>query len=559
MTVRAGKSPRRERDRRPLLIAAVFVLMLTSGLGGWPRVQQTLCPSILIASSNEKSRLMTQLAADYSSTHGSWWSGCGPVVTVENVASGDAEHQLEQGWPGPGRPDVWTPAATTWVLLLQNHRQDLVPVGEPLESIANSPLVVAMPDPMARAMGWPTYQPTWSDFLELARDPRGWGRFGRPDWGPFRLGMTDPRTSTSGIHSLIATYETATGTPDPTRTDVEAPATKAFVGRVETTISHYASTAGIFLDNMAAADSLNYVSAVAVEEQEVFNYNEGLHSSETPKEPPRISLDAFYPAGLTLVADHPFVVLETPWLNQAKLNIATGFLAWLREPAQQLRFTDDGFRDYLRAAKARLADEPGILMSKTPSLLPSADSIAAIGASWGELRKPARIAIVLDLADKAERSAVEDSVSGLLDTDQVEIWTVTSSQSLRIRSATSLAGDGRKRIIEAIDAAPLRAGPGPLYWTIKGAYESFNENADAAHISAVVIVSSHHDDGLTEGRTGLEREIRGRADGTAVRVYTVAGPGSDREALLAIAKASGGVPSISSDPASAIRTSLGNY
>lgn len=166
-----------EHDRRPLFIAAVFVLLLTSGLGAWPHVLAALCPSILIASSNEKAALMTQFARDYSVTHGNTWSGCGPAVTVGNVASGDAEHQLEVGWPGACRPDVWTPAATTWVLLLENKRPDLVPSAQN-PSIAASPLVVAMPDPMAKVLGWPNYHPTWRDLLLLAQDPRGWARFG---------------------------------------------------------------------------------------------------------------------------------------------------------------------------------------------------------------------------------------------------------------------------------------------------------------------------------------------------------------------------------------------
>jgi Ca-activated chloride channel homolog len=350
VTSQFDRRSRREHDRRPLLIASVFVLLLTSGLGAWPHALVALCPSILIASSNEKAALMTQLAADYSSTHGSSWSGCGPVVTVENVASGDAEHQLEAGWPGAGRPDVWTPAATTWVLLLQSARTDLIPPGEGFQFIASSPLVVAMPDPMAKAMKWPAYDPTWSELLQLAEDPRGWARFGHPEWGSFRLGMTDPRTSTSGIDSLIAAYDAATGKSEPTTEDIKGPKARAFVAGVEKSVSHYASTAGIFLDSMARADSLTFASAVAVEEQEVFSYNEGLHSPVTPKEPPLIGLDAFYPAGRTLFADHPFVILRAPWVDQSKSNIARNFLDWLQEPTQQSRFTDDGFRDYTHAA-----------------------------------------------------------------------------------------------------------------------------------------------------------------------------------------------------------------
>jgi Ca-activated chloride channel family protein len=547
-----------EHDRRPLLIAAVFVLLLTSGLGAWPHTLAALCPSILIASSNEKAALMTQLAQDYSLTHGSPWSGCGPAVTVENVASGDAEHQLEAGWPGTGRPDVWTPAATTWVLLLASKRPDLVPSGQN-PSIAASPLVVAMPDPMAKVLGWPDYHPTWRDLLLLAQDPRGWARFGQPTWGLFRLGKTDPRTSTSGIHSLIAAYDAATGTTNPTLADINAPATTAFMTEVESSVSHYASTAGSFLDNMASADSLSYVSAVAVEEQEVFTYNEGGHSPERPREPPRIQLDAIYPAGGTFVADHPFVVLRGSWVDRAKSNVANDFLTWLREPAQQLRFTNAGFRNYLDRAIAPLSTEPGITEDQPLQLpLPTPDSVAAMSKSWGTLRKPARILMVLDLANASQRTLVHNSIGELLDKDQVAVWAVAGGQPLRILDLTPLSG-GRNTVLQAIDSAPIVGVPEPLYSAVSIAYTSLRGESDAAHIEAVVIITAHRDDGSGEGLAALEREIRAQSAGPAVRIYAVAFPGSDSDSLLGIEGASGGVPSAWDDPSAAIRTSLGNF
>ena len=34
----------------------------------------------------------------------------------------------------------------------------------------------------------------------LANDPQGWAAFGHPEWGPFRLGKTNPNFSTSGLN-----------------------------------------------------------------------------------------------------------------------------------------------------------------------------------------------------------------------------------------------------------------------------------------------------------------------------------------------------------------------
>lgn len=57
--------------------------------------------------------------------------------------------------------------------------------------------------------------------LALARDPAGWGKFGHPEWGPFRLGKTNPNFSTSGLSALIAQYWVTASQP---KTTLEVPA-----------------------------------------------------------------------------------------------------------------------------------------------------------------------------------------------------------------------------------------------------------------------------------------------------------------------------------------------
>lgn len=69
----------RRRGRRPLLLAVFFDLLLLSSLAAWPHVRTALCPSILIALSNEKFDLMTGLAHSYSVDHRNPWAGCGAV------------------------------------------------------------------------------------------------------------------------------------------------------------------------------------------------------------------------------------------------------------------------------------------------------------------------------------------------------------------------------------------------------------------------------------------------------------------------------------------------
>ena len=143
-----------------------------------------------------------------------------------------------------------------------------------------TPLVIAMPQPMAEALGWPDEPIGFADLRDLANDPEGWGAVGHPEWGPFRLGKTNPNFSTSGLNFTIAEYYAATGkTADLTIEDLSRPAAVEFATDIESSVVHYGDITMTFLNNWFAADargtSLTYASAVAVEEKSVIDYNLG--------------------------------------------------------------------------------------------------------------------------------------------------------------------------------------------------------------------------------------------------------------------------------------------
>ena len=78
------------------------------------------CTAVTVAASSEKAALLGRLASDYADSGRTVDGKCYDIV-VSSVASGTAEARLAAGWDesldGPA-PDVWTPAASTWVSLL---------------------------------------------------------------------------------------------------------------------------------------------------------------------------------------------------------------------------------------------------------------------------------------------------------------------------------------------------------------------------------------------------------------------------------------------------------
>src|SRR5207245_11203121 len=107
-------------------------------------------------------------------------------------------------------------------------------VPPPPPSVSRCRMGIGTRREMAIKLGWPEKDVGWADLLTLASNQTGWGTYGRPDWGAFRLGKTNPNISTSGLHALIATYFPASGkTRHLTTATLAEPAVAACVMGVE--------------------------------------------------------------------------------------------------------------------------------------------------------------------------------------------------------------------------------------------------------------------------------------------------------------------------------------
>lgn len=544
------------------------------------------CVVLTVAASSEKAGLLRTMADDYNAQSRSVGGRCAQIDVVTK-ASGGAEAALARGWDeavdGP-RPDVWTPASSSWPVLLRQHlaakdSPDLVP--KDLPSLAQTPLVIAMPRPMAEALGWPNKELGWGDLLTLAKNPKGWGAYGHPEWGRFKLGKTNPHFSTSGLNATVAAYFAATGrSSDLTEKEVEDPTTREYVKSLETSVVHYGDTTLTFLDNMAraaaAGQGLTYVSAVTVEEKSVIDYNAGNPTGDPAKAglqpPPSVPLAAVYPKEGTLLSDNPWVVLTAPWVDDAKKAVAADALAWIREPAQQEKFQAAGFRTFEGKPGSVLDPSNGALaQGATVIIAPPAPAVLErVQSSWDELRKRARVLLVLDVsgsmgepvpdagASKLDlaKSAVEQAVKGFAPNDDLGLWLFS----------TDLGGGGEP-YVESVPIGPVKStlpqvtstvqglvadGGTGLYATLRQAQKQMTTDLDPQRINAIVI--------LTDGRNeyppdtdldGLIRQLGGESLDTSVRVFPIGyGTGADADALKEIAEASRAAYYDASDPAS---------
>src|SRR2546426_2946174 len=491
----------------PLALASLVAVLLT-----WRMAPTPPCVPLAIASSEEKSSLLVQLSGEFEGTHPMVGDRC-IDVTVTRKPSGAAEQALARGWneavDGP-RPDAWLPAAITWILLLDHQHPNLVQSDSP--SLFRSPLVIGMPRDMAIKLGWPDKDVGWADLLKLASNQTGWGTYGRPDWGAFRLVQTNPNISTSGLHALIATYFAASGkTRDLTSAALGEPAVRAFVMGVEKPVVHYGDTVSNFLINLQAADdegrALSYVSAVAMEEKQIWDYNQGNPRGD-PKDlgkhpPPTVPLVAIYPREGTLAADHPYAVLNAPWVTAAKRQAAEAFLRFLERPDIQARFQAAGFRNQrgmpgpvIKEANGMLPNRPGAYLE-----LPTGQVISDVQSAWNGLRKRARILMVIDRSafsanDDAKKLAqsVDEGSKQLADDEMVGAWDIPgatgSAQPYVELAAVQLLGPHRVEMPSAIAASHRLSDRPALYRAVALAVAKMKDSQDPSRINAVLVITA---------------------------------------------------------------------
>jgi Ca-activated chloride channel family protein len=544
------------------------------------------CTSVSVVASSEKAGILRTLADSYNGRSPQVAGTC-VWMSVSTKASGAAATALARGWDeeldGP-RPDVWSPASSSWAVLVDQGAADLdrpSPMPEARPSLVQTPLVIAMPQPMAEALGWPEEPIGWSDLATLARADGGWASKGHPEWGRFKLGKTNPYYSTSGLNATIASYFAATGvSSDLTAAQVADPQTRDFVRELESSVVHYGDTTLTFLDNMAreaaAGQGLTYVSAVTVEEKSVLDYNLGNPTGDPAtlgrQSPPTIPLAAVYPADGTLLSDNPWIILDAEWVDDTTRQAATEFLAWLQEPAQQDRFTEAGFRTFSGEPGAPITQANGMLPTGPSALLdpPAPAVLAEVQKSWDELRKRAHVLFVMDVSGSmggvvesagltklalAQEAAI-GAIDGFADDDEVGLWAFSTERGPRgepwVQLQDVVAAEQSVPAMKDAIAAMVADGGTALYATLRQAQADVLSDLDPKRINAIILLSDGKNEyPPDEDLASLLADLEGESIDTSVRVFTIGyGEGADPAALTAIAEASRGTYYEANDPTS---------
>ena len=487
--------------------------------------------------SPEKEQLLKAVVAKFNASD-EQVAGKRVFVSMKAMNSGDAENAIARGRL---QPDVWSPAGSFWGRLL-NLRADQAFVANDNPSIVRTPLVIAMWEPMAQALGYPRKTVSFQDIVKLATDPQGWASVNKPNFGRFKYVHTNPDSSTSGAEAVTGSYYSLVGKKEGlTNADVAKAAPR--VKDLERSVVHYGDST-LFIEDQLCKGGLAYASAVAMEETTVIDFNRRRCSNT--------KLVALYPQEGSFFSDSPYIVLNADWVTPADRQAATAFQKFLAGEVGADLAGRYGFRPGDPEAKAAglVNAASGVDPSKPRRelLLPEPSVLNKVLTTWRRDRKPARVMLVLDNSGSMQdEDKLVHAKQGLLAffrqvAPQDEIGLTKFSAKVTQLVAPAPFASNRDALTRAVNGI-IPEDDTAVYDATVSAVEAIKSRADAEHINAVVVLTDGADTtSSVSSRQVLDRLTQeGRAESNAVRVFTIA-YGSDAKAseLQRFAEASGG-------------------
>jgi Ca-activated chloride channel family protein len=266
----------------------------------------------------------------------------------------------------------------------------------------------------------------------------------------------------------------------------------------------------------------------------------------------QIPVVAIYPKEGAFWSNHPYAVLNAPWVTPEQKEAAELFEAFLLEKPQQLRALEYGFRpaDPSIPLTQPLDAEHGVDIAQPKTILeaPSAAVITGIEDLWRRNKKPVDLVVVMDISgsmrgDKitTARSSLMQFVNKLDARDRLRIDLFND----QISTLTPLSpiGEKRQQVIDSISGI-FEINDTSLYDAVLYAYDGLETEGNPDHIRAIVILSDGEDTVSQATLDDVIQKVRASEEGeggNAIKVFAIAfGDGADADILKQIAEPGGG-------------------
>ena len=458
-------------------------------------------------------------------------------VTVNGLGKPDGSAKI---------PDVWVPDSSTWLTRLATAAPDLALTGT---SIATSPIVIAVPQPVALQLASTLKSLTWQSVLaELSG-------------GTVHPGIVDPNVDAASLNTLLTVGAVATGgsaTPSAAAQGEIVGAMRALATGSTELPAELMSQFPRATDATTLARSM---SAAPVSEQALLAYN--------AVQPP-VPLVGLYITPAPEPLDYPY----TPMLglSKVKADAAAAFGKLL---------TGTAWRDQLAGADLRAADGTfGAAMPTTLGMPAGPLTVTAAGATaisatlstWSAVTVPGRMLAVIDIsgsmaakvptAGNATREQVTVGAAkaglGLFDDRwTVGLWVFSTDLDgtkpyKQLVPIESLATNRSSAAAALGLVKPIPTGDTGLYDTVLAAYKDVQAGWDPSRVNSVVIMTDGENDnpgGLTQPQF-LADIAKVKDPAKPIEVIAIGiGNEVNKDELQKITTATGGGVFLASDPA----------
>jgi hypothetical protein len=506
---------------------------------------------------------VSDTARDFNGQKGSSVNGKCVKVKVANVDPAAVTTLLSDQGVSEGQaqqPDVWIPDSTLWTDLVTKSPKGKGKVKITKASVAQTPLVVAMPATLAAGLKKQGIlsTPSWDNLLTAAGGIPG-GAVTKNQTIPadkIRLSVPDPTRNASGMASLMLLHTLLQSDPN---------ADTIFTGIVKTVQSATTATVSAQYKSLKP-DARGRFPVLLTPEQSVWKYN-----NTKPAEP----AVAIYPVEGTATLDYPYTVTTT---NADKVAAAKLFQTAMTTVNAQTLVHDLGFRTSDGKAPATFGPATGVSPRKPrPLPSPSASSVAQVMQAWTKLSLSIRMLSIIDIsgsmADKVPgtnvtrmQATAQTAQGGLqLMTDDTELGQWVFSTNLVGKQpwkeivpigplGDRIGSQTRRQVILGglAKAKPIPTGNTGLYTTILAAYKKLKVTYKPDMINSMLLLTDGKNDdpsGLTLPKllTALRKQYDPKHP---VQVIMIGfGKGVDRNELDKVAQATDGAVYIANTPA----------
>lgn len=331
-------------------------------------------------------------------------------------------------------PTIVTPQSADWLVDVNFRAGRAVVDLESTVNIAETWLGIVTYREMAECLGWPDKEIGYRDIVALRANPEGWAAYpdcAQAEWGrrPL-LAFTNPNTSTSGRNVLVSLYSMAAdkAPADLTVADIQRPEVVEFVKNFQQLVDHYLP--GTLPLNTKIAQGTEYGHFFLMPEDNLVSWFKGNETAVvadgTEKSIGAITdLVMIYPKEGSVLNANPAGLVDAPWVSADQKEGAGEWIEYLRDDEQQRTFMAAGFRPATGTsvkADERQFEEWGLGAQPPTSIIEPGDLapevLERIIDSWGAVKNPAIVTLVVDLSGSMEGdplAQVQDGLIRLLD------------------------------------------------------------------------------------------------------------------------------------------------